>query len=404
MGENYEELDALQRDPYPVYARARRQVGLTYVSQLGAWLVARDADAREVLRRPEDFSSANTITPDIPPTPAVLAELSTGLGGSPTVVTSDGAAHLRYRTPLTRGLSATRVAAVVPFIEERAAALVESFAADGRVELMSRYAKQLPGEVIGRLLGLDPHDVPMAVRGSYRIEELLFRPLPPDEQVRAAGDVVALQHLLDGYARRRRDSSGEDLCSELVRALAPGEAELTLEQRRELVSNLQNLLIAGHLTTTALIGTSVLHLLRHRQQWELLCAHPELVPAAVEEAARYDTAVQGFRRVTTRPVTLAGTDLPAGTAVFVAFGSANRDEASCDRPDSFDITRAPGRHLAFGHGVHACPGAQLAREQLRITLETLTRRLPGLRLAPDHPVTMLPTLIHRSPQQLVLTW
>jgi cytochrome P450 len=190
----------------------------------------------------------------------------------------------------------------------------------------------------------------------------------------------------------------------MVQALAPGTAELTLDQRGELVSNLQNLLIAGHLTTTALIGTAVLHLLRHRAQWELLCTRPELIPAAVEEAARYDTAVQGFRRITTRPVTLAGTHLPAGAEVFVAFGSANRDEASYDRPDVFDITRTPTRHLAFGHGLHACPGAQLAREQVRITLETLTRRLPALRLAADQPVTMLPTLIHRSPQQLVLTW
>src|SRR5262249_39392122 len=151
-----------------------------------------------------------------------------------------------------------------------------------------------------RLLGLDPHDVPTAVEASYRAEELLFRPLEPAEQIRAARDVVALQHLLDGYARDRRRSPREDMCSEMVQALAPGTGELTLDQRREIVSNLQNLLIAGHLTTTALIGTAVLHLLRHPAQWQLLCTRPELVPAAVEEAARYDTAVQGFRRVTTR--------------------------------------------------------------------------------------------------------
>jgi cytochrome P450 len=404
VGHAHEELDTLQRDPYPTYARARQAKGLTFLPQLDAWLVARDADVREVLLRPEDFSSANAIRPDVPPTPEVLAELSKGLGGSPTVVTADGAAHQRYRAPLIRGLSSARIAAVVPFIHERAMGIVGAFAADGRVELMSRYAKQLPGEVIGRLLGLDPAEVPTAVHGSYRAEELLFRPLEAAEQVRAARDVVALQHLLDGHARRRRDRPGEDLCSEMVEGLAPGAAELTAEQRREVVSNLQNLLIAGHLTTTALIGTAVLHVLRNRPQWELLCARPELIPAAVEEAARYDTAVQGFRRLTTRPVTLAGADLPAGAEVFVAFGSANRDEASYDRPDVFDITRAPTRHLAFGHGAHACPGARLARDQVRITLEALTQRLPGLRLAPDQPVTMLPTLIHRSPRRLDLTW
>jgi cytochrome P450 len=404
MSDEFEKLDMLQRDPYPTYARARKDPGLTFVPELNAWLVARDADAREVLRRPQDFSSANAIHPDIPPTPAVIAELSQGMGGMPTVVTSDGAEHQRYRTPLSRGLSSARVAAVIPFIRERATALVDSFASDGQVELMGNYAKRLPGEVIGHLLGLDQQDVAFAIHGSYRAEELLFRPLDAAEQVRAARDVATLQHLLDGYARRRRDRPRTDLCSEMVQALAPGTAELTVEQRREIVSNLQNLLIAGHLTTTALIGTSVLRLLQHRQQWEQLCARPELIPAAVEEAARYDTPVQGFRRITTRPVALAGTDLPAGTEVFVAFGSANRDETTYDQPNTFDITRTPTRHLAFGHGVHACPGASLAREQVRITLETLTHRFPELRLAPDQPISMLPTLIHRSPRNLHLNW
>jgi len=411
-------LDVLQQDPYEAYARARRSPGLTFVEELNAWLVSRQADVREVLRRPDDFSSANALTPDIPPSPAVLAELSRGLGGRPTVVTSDGAAHQRLRAPLSRGLSPARVAAAVPFIRERAAALVASFASPASpastastsvagageppVDLVGRYARRLPGEVIGHLIGLAPDDVPLAINGSYRAEQLLFRPLPADEQVRAAREVVELQHLLDEHARGRRANPRDDVCSEMVSAFAPGDGDLSLDQRREIVSNLQNLLIAGHLTTTALIGTAVLHLLRDRPQWEMLCAHPELIPAAVEEAARFDTALQGFRRVTTRPVTLAGHDLPAGAVVFVAFGSANRDEAAVERPDVFDITRTPVRHLAFGHGVHGCPGAQLAREQLRITLETLTGRLPGLRLAPGQDDSMLPTMIHRSPRTLLV--
>ncbi|MGW7541656.1 cytochrome P450 [Streptomyces sp. NPDC054770] len=393
-------------EPYPLYTRARAAEGLVRVPELDAWLVARDADVREVLRRPEEFSSANALRPDVMPSPATLAVLGGGFGGRPVVVTADGERHRQLRAPLLRALAPARIAAAVPYARERAAALVDGFVTAGRVELMSAYAARLPGEVIGRIVGLDPADVPVVVHGGRRAEELLFRPLPEAGQIAAAEDVVAMQHVLDRCVRDRYTHPREDLATEIVASVSePGHAELPLEQRHEAVAHLQNLLIAGHLTTTALIGTTVLHLLSHRDQWELLCRQPDLIPAAVEEAARYDGALQGFRRVTTRPATLAGTELPAGAELFVAFGAANRDPSRHPRPDTFDITRsAPARHLAFGFGAHACVGAQLAREQLRITVAELTRRLPELRLAEDRPVTTRPTMIHRSPEELPLAW
>ncbi|MDX3832694.1 cytochrome P450 [Streptomyces europaeiscabiei] len=429
--ELHDRLDELQRDPYPHYARARAAEGLTYVSELDSWLVARDADVREVLRRPEDFSSANALRPDVMPAPAALAVLGGGFGGRPVVVTADGTLHQELRAPIVRGLSPARVAAVLPYAAERAAALVDGLLKNGaeggggdgrseadgedgkgkvdeggRVELMSAYAGRLPGEVIGHLVGFDPDDVPALVRGGRRAEQLLFRPMTEAEQIAAAEDVVATAHRLDAFVRARHADPREDLGTELITSVAGADAdELTLDQRHQVVAHLQNLLIAGHLTTTALIGTTLLHLLRDRPQWELLCAEPERIPAAVEEAARYDTALQGFRRVTTRPVTLAGTELPAGAPVFLAFGSANRDGSRHPNPDDFDITRpTASRHLSFGFGTHTCPGSQLAREQLRVTLEQLTSRLPGLRLAEGQRITMRPTLIHRSPERLELVW
>ncbi|MFF3323885.1 cytochrome P450 [Streptomyces sp. NPDC002889] len=403
---DHDRLDELQRDPYPLYTRARRAEGLTFVPELDAWLVARDADVREVLRRADDFSSVRALLPDVMPSPAALQVLAKGYGKRPTVVSTDGAAHRRHRAPLNRGLSAGRIAALLPYATERAEALVDTFAADGRAELMRAYARRLPGQVIGRLIGLEEDDVPDAVYGGYRAEQLLFRPLEADEQAEAAEDVVALQTMLDRYIRDRRESPRDDLLSGMVAALAPGSGELSLDQRHELVSSFQNFLIAGHLTTTALIGTTLLHLLRDRRQWEMICDDPALIPAAVEEAARYDSAVQGFRRTTTRAVTLAGTELPAGATVFVAYGSANRDERSHERPDVFDITRPVSRrHVAFGHGAHGCPGSQLAREQMALTVGLLARRLPGLRLDEDRPpVVMRPTLIHRSPDELHVRW
>lgn len=320
------------------------------------------------------------------------------------VLSADGEAHQRYREPHNRGLSASSVATLRPFIAERTTRIVDGFAGDGGAELVGALARRLPGEVIGHLLGLDPVDVPAVVRGGYRATELFFRPMESDDQIEAAREIAEVQHLMDGYVRRRRAEPRADLITGFVRALAPEAGELTREQRGEVVSSLQNLMLAGHLTTSALMGTMLAYLLRHREQWETLCARPELIPDAVEECARFDAPIQGFRRRVTRPTTLGGTRLAAGDTVFVSFGAANRDPAQFARPDHLDIHRRPERHLGFGHGVHACPGARLARAQLATVLEELTRRLPSAHLRPDAAVRMRPTLIHRSPERLDVRW
>ncbi|MEV1246495.1 cytochrome P450 [Nonomuraea sp. NPDC049750] len=403
---------AFYRDPYPVYTEARRTQGLTFVPELDAWLVSRREDVREVLGNPEQFSSAGALRPDHLPSKAALSVLSQGFGGVRTVLGADGDAHRRLRRPLSRGLSSAKVTAALPFITERAEALIGSFAGDGQVEWMAAYARPLPAAVIGHLVGLDPADAPGAIRGAQGAERLVFTELTEGEQVEVAQEIVDMQQLLDGYAHARRRAPRDDLFTEMVRDLAPGSEDLTLDQRKEIVSNVQNLLLAGHLTTTALLGTVVLNLLRDRRQWELLREQPRLIAAAIEEALRFEAPVQGFRRTVTTTVTLSGTELHEGDVVFVSFASAGRDadaDADADaadgdlRADEFDIGREAFRHLSFGHGPHGCPGSQLAKEQVRISLEILIRELPGLRLAHTD-ITMAPTLIHRSPETLFLAW
>jgi cytochrome P450 len=163
-------------------------------------------------------------------------------------------------------------------------------------------------------------------------------------------------------------------------------------------------MVAGHTTTSSLLGTGLVHLLEDRSRWLLLRERPELIPGAVEEMARFDPAVQSFFRVTTRPAEVGGVRLEPGTELLLLYGSANRDEALCEHPEEFDITRAPTRHLAFGMGLHACVGAGLARTELRVSLETLTRRLPDLRLDTDQEIRIRPGLNHRGPWWLHVTW
>src|SRR5262249_32661952 len=157
---------------------------------------------------------------------------------------------------------------------------------------------------------------------------LYFLPVGEEQKIAAAQGFAAMRALFDEYVQRRHAEPRDDLCSALLGALVPEDAagaDLTLDQRHEVASNVQNLFIAGFITAAPLLGTLLLNLLPHREQWELLCTNPELIPAAVEEALRYDTSLQSVRRVTTAPVTLAGVDIPAGATLLVALASANRD-------------------------------------------------------------------------------
>lgn len=398
------------QDPYAAFAQGRRAAGPTFVPALGAWVVARHDDVLDVLRRADEFSSANTLPRDEMLPPAVRAELADSIGGRPVVVNSDGAAHRRYRAPLLAGLTAARVEQVVPFIEQRAAELVDGFADDHHVEFVSRYTSVLAGETIGRLIGLDAEEVAQAVYGTTQALVMYFFPVGEEHKAIAARKFAEMRAMFDGLVRRRRAEPCDDLCGALVEALARDGGELTLDDRHEVASNVLNLFIAGFITATPLLGTMVLNLLRHREQWEELCAKPGLIPAAVEEATRYDTSMQSVRRITTAPVTVAGVEIPAGATLLVALASANRDGDVHERPDVFDITRPIGatatRHVSFGHGPHACVGAQLFREEARTTLRVLTERLPGLRLAPQEEGTMGRSVVPRdgSLQELNLVW
>jgi cytochrome P450 len=194
------------------------------------------------------------------------------------------------------------------------------------------------------------------------------------------------------------------LLSEVVAALAADDGPLSLEQEAELARVVMGLFVAGHITTSGLVGNGIRHLLSHRDQWELLCDRPELVENAVEEIARYDTPVQGFLRITTQPTTLGAVQLPHGAEVLLLYASANHDQALCQHPEVFDITRRPTRHLAFAAGRHTCVGAGLSRRELAATLRTLVRRLPTLRLVPDQEFQVQGMLTAHGLRALHVTW
>ncbi|KUO15280.1 cytochrome P450 [Streptomyces dysideae] len=395
-------------DPYPLYARARREEPVFFSPALNAWVVTRYEDVRTVLGNPKAYSLATVPDSLAMLSPEAYEELAKTFSEVPVAIREDAVdeARKRVRTPILRAFSGEQAELMRDFVQAQTDLLVDRFEERGHAELMAEFARQLPVRVKAPVLGLDEADIEAFVTGTSDFMELhsVAAQLSVADQVDRARKVVSYQRLLDSYALKRRAEPRDDLFSELVRAMAPGDEPLTTPQRKALVDSMTGLVAAGHFTSTAALGTAVWHLLSHRDQWELLCEKPELVDGAIEELVRYDMPLRGLMRRVTKPVSLSGVALGPGDELMIVYQSANRDESVYAHPDELDIRRTDAaEHFGYGHGSRSCVGADLGRVMLRTALLTLTGRLPGLRLATGHEVRCMPGL-HKIVRELRVEW
>ncbi|SCE36486.1 Cytochrome P450 [Streptomyces sp. SolWspMP-sol7th] len=252
----------------------------------------------------------------------------------------------------------------------------------------------LPVAVICELLGVPDEDRPDVRRWSAD----LFAAGAPDV-IDAASHALATY--VTGLVAAKRARPGDSLLDRLIAARDDASGEDALSEN-ELVSLAVLLLVAGHETTTNFLGNALLALLLHPAAQERLRAHPDAVPAALDELLRYDSPVSTATfRFTTAPVTLGGTEIPAGRPVLIALGAANRDPARFAAPDTLDLTRDAAGHLAFGHGIHRCLGAPSAKAEAEIALGAVLRRFPAIQLAvpPEH-IPWRRTRLVRGPESL----
>ena len=399
----YNPLDLEQRrDPYPLLARARREAPVFFSETFNIWVVTRYEDVWTVLRDPVRFSSAisTNVRSEIPDEVATI--LREGWGEVATLVSCDPPAHTRFRGLINKAFTPRRINEREPRIREIAADLLSRLAARGRADIVWDFAYPLPMTVISEILGVPRDDLDVFKRWSDDLVARLSFDLPLERQKECARSLVEFQKYFSARLDERAEDPRDDMLTAMIDARLEGAAPLA---RGEMLSILQQILVAGNETTTNLIGSMVALLLEDRSRWEAVCADPGLVPGVVEEALRLEAPVQGLFRMATEDVELGGARIPKGAQLQLHYGAANRDEGEFAAAESFDLRRAnAATHLSFGGGPHFCLGAALARLEGRIALTMLCERLPDLRLVPDQPRERAPHFFLRGFEHLWVEW
>ncbi|MEU8244554.1 cytochrome P450 [Actinoplanes missouriensis] len=355
---------------------------VTHEPMTGMWNIFGYPEAAEVLSNPQIFSSN---------TARLLPEAGDASAGDMTQM--DPPDHFKLRRLVSSAFSRKVVADHEPQVIELANQLLDEASGKDRIELVNDLAYPLPVIVIAEMLG-----VPSSDRHLFKgwVDALFeqtqqFSFADDDQRQRDVEEglnrVRPILEYLGQHAAERRRSPREDLLTRLVQAEVDGE-RLT---DTEIVNFANILLIAGHITTTMSLANTVLCLDTHPEQQRAVRADPSLIPAAIEESLRLFSPFAASGRVTNEEVELGGKKIGANQMLYVWLAAANRDERQFPNPHAFDVSRSPNPHFGFGHGVHHCFGAPLARLQVRLALKVLLDRFPELRRDPDNPPRFMPS-------------
>ena len=355
-------------DPYPAYDAVRTDEPVRKVDMPDgpAWIMFRHADVRAALTDQRLSKDWRYTLP---------AEERAAAPGQfmPMMLLMDPPGHTRLRKLVSRSFTLRRMEALRPRVEQIAAQLLDDLPATGTVDLMASYAFLLPVYVICELLGVPAED-----RDDFAAWSNVMVDESTRDQSMEAG--AKLHAYLTALSETKRQTPDDALISALIQEVDDGDRF----SENELVAMAMILLIAGHETTVNLVGNGVLALLTHPEQLALIKDKPELMASAVEEFLRWDSPVHTTpARFATEDVEYAGVTIPARSVVLLSLAAANRDPGRFDEPEELKVDREAAGHVAFGHGLHHCLGAQLARIEGQEAISLLFARRPDLALAVD---------------------
>ena len=373
------------RDPFPLFDALRASAPIHFSETIGGWVLTRFEDIDAVLRDHENYSSKGRVT-------HLLNQLSSQTQARIQLLHnhfaiglahSDAPEHRRIRSLLARSFTPKIIDSLRPEINSQANALVAGL--DGEVDLIEDLLTPLPALIVGKLLGSRPSDIPNLIRWAHAVNGLYERggKISEDKALHAEAMLLEMREfVLELVAERRTHKTkgnlaGDDVLSSLVLQ----EEEVLSDQ--ELLSTVVTLFVAGHETTTHLLGNGILALLLNEEVISQIRDDMGTIPLVVEEMARFDGSVPRSWRLAKSDLELSGVKIKQGELVLPILAAANRDPSVFQNPHTFDFRRDNKRHLAYGKGVHVCLGAPLARIEAQEVISTLIQRFKKIELNVD---------------------
>ncbi|MEH6516670.1 MAG: cytochrome P450 [Halioglobus sp.] len=365
--------------PYDFYQALQEQAPVYQLPDTNIFMVSRHEDVIKLLKDTEAYSNnfgEQLKGPE--PDRAVTEIYERGWQQVDTMITADPPRHKTYRTLVNKVFNQKRVNAMEEYMQTMVHELIDKFIERGECDFVKEFATPLPVYVIADQLGVPRKDMKDFKKWSDSFASRLSQLATPEDQLEDAENIVAFQHYFARIAEQRRSNPQDDMISDLAATeiADPDTGEIRLLNMEELLSLLQQLMVAGNETTTSAITGGMVSLIQNPAQLQALQEDPTKIPNAVEEILRMESPSAGMWRVVKKDSEIQGVKIPKDSLLMLRFHAANRDREIFTQPNDIDIDRANANdHIAFGKGIHFCPGAMLARKEMTVALTILLSRL-----------------------------
>ncbi len=384
-----------------LYARARREEPVFYSPEVDCWVVTRRDDAVAIFSDPDTYSASNSQSP-IEPFPESVEQylLAGGYRREPTQANCDRPKHTRIRKAASRYLKAKRYRELEPEIRSLVKEYIGAMKGKEQVDLVDEMCYEFPARVIFLLLGAPDVDARQIKHWSDNRFQMLFGKVAPETAAGSGEQLLDYWNYCCALVEDRQKNPRDDYASALLEIRDGDDEVLTLNEINSLVFGI---LLAGHETTSNGLASFIYELLRNDGDWARIRDGEVSLEAAVEESLRYTPPFVTWRRRCTKDVEIAGVSIPKGSAIMMSLSSANRDESYFDDGENFVAGRENADpHLSFGRGIHFCLGAALARIEMAVAVEELTKAFPNMTLQADQKVEWSKTISPRGPSQVLV--